>query len=75
MQNEQSHNDNSNQRLAWGLRDAAEACGVSVPYLRKKIASNEIRPTRAGRRVLIADRELRRFLGLSDASANEQAAA
>jgi excisionase family DNA binding protein len=64
------------QRLAWSLSDAAKACGVSVPYLRKIIDKGEIKPTRAGRRVLITDKELKRWLGLSVSGAeNAQTAA
>jgi len=57
------------QKLAWGLNEAAESCGVSVAYLRKIIANGEIRPTKAGRRVLIADSELRRWLSDNGAQA------
>lgn len=68
-----STNLNGNGKLAWGLREAAEACCVSVPYLRKKIESEEIRPLRVGRRILIADSELKRWLGLDSNGDTENA--
>lgn len=58
-------NGNGDGRLAWNLREAAIACGVSVPFLRKTIEKGELATTRAGRRVLIPDYELRRWLGLN----------
>ena len=68
------HNENGNgERYAWGLHEAARACGVSVPFLRKLIRQNEIKPTRAGRRVLISDKELKRYLGLAENSEQETA--
>lgn len=72
-----STNLNGNGKLAWGLREAAEACSVSVPYLRKLIDDKKIRPLRVGKRVLIADSELKRWLGLDSngAANNAQSAA
>lgn len=75
MLNDTTNGNAANQRLAWNLYEAAAACGVSVPYLRKKIANREIQSTRAGRRVLIADNELRRWLGINRTGDGEQAAA
>ena len=68
-------NGNGNGKLAWSLPEAADACSVSVPYLRKKIDSKEITPIRVGRRVLIADAELRRWLGLNGNTEEAQSAA
>lgn len=55
------------EKLAWNLREAAGACGVSVALLRKEIDAGRLSALRAGRRLLIADAELRRWLGLSQA--------
>lgn len=62
-------------RITWNLREAASACGISVAFLRKSIEKGDLRPTRAGRRVLIADSELRRWLGLANDTDNAQSAA
>lgn len=50
------------QKLAWAIDEAAQSTGVSKAYLRKIIAAGELRTTRAGRRVLIRDCDLRAWL-------------
>ncbi len=50
------------EKLAWALDEAAESTGLSKAYFRKIIAAGEIRTTRAGRRVLILDSDLRAWL-------------
>ena len=69
------NHDGNAHRLAWSLREAALSCGVSVAYLRKVIDKGEIKPTRLGRRVLITDFELKRWLGLDNAAENSEEAA
>jgi excisionase family DNA binding protein len=64
MNQPNAENQQRIERLAWTLREAAERVGVSVPFLRKRIYAKEITPTMAGRRVLIADAELKRYFGL-----------
>jgi|KBSSwiStaDraftv2_1062776.scaffolds.fasta_scaffold29312_2 excisionase family DNA binding protein len=50
------------ERLAWAIDEAAQSTGVSKGYLRKIIAAGELKTTRAGRRVLIRDRDLKEWL-------------
>jgi excisionase family DNA binding protein len=50
------------ERLAWPIEEAAQSTGVSKGYLRKIIAAGELKTTRAGRRVLIRDSDLRAWL-------------
>lgn len=50
------------QKLAWAIDEAAESTGLSKGFFRKIIASGELRTTRAGRRVLIRDCDLREWL-------------
>jgi len=57
------------EKLAWALDEAAESTGLSKAYFRKIIAAGEIRTTRAGRRVLILDSDLRAWLDRNRAQA------
>jgi len=50
------------EKLAWAIDEAAQSTGVSKGYLRKIIAAGELKTTRAGRRVLIRDSDLREWL-------------
>ena len=50
------------QKLAWAIAEAALSTGVSQAYLRKIIAAGELRTTRAGRKVLIRDCDLKEWL-------------
>lgn len=50
------------EKLAWAIDEAALSTGVSKAYLRKIIAAGELKTTRAGRRVLIRDCDLREWL-------------
>ena len=49
-------------KLAWPIDEAAAATGLSKGFFRKIIASGELKVTRAGRRVLIRDSDLRAWL-------------
>lgn len=50
------------EKLAWAIDEAAQSTGVSKGYLRKIIAAGELKTTRAGRRVLIRDCDLKEWL-------------
>jgi excisionase family DNA binding protein len=50
------------QKLAWAIGEAAESTGLSKAYFRKIIAAGELKTTRAGRRILIRDSDLREWL-------------
>jgi excisionase family DNA binding protein len=52
------------EKLAWTLNEAAESTGLSKAFFRKIIAAGELRTTRAGKRVLILDSDLRAWLTL-----------
>jgi len=49
-------------RLAWPLVDLAYELGVSVPFLRLEISRGRLKPARLGRRVVVPDDEVRRYL-------------
>jgi excisionase family DNA binding protein len=49
-------------RKTWSLSETAQSLGVSVAFLRKQIREGQLAPTRLGRRVLIKDEELTRYL-------------
>jgi excisionase family DNA binding protein len=49
-------------RLAYSLDEAASLTGLSVSFLRLEIARQRLRPSRAGRRVLISAGELQNYL-------------
>jgi hypothetical protein len=49
-------------RLAWGVGDISTSTGLSPGFLRKQIKTGKLRARRAGRRVLVLDRDLRNYL-------------
>lgn len=49
-------------RLAWSLREAAEALGVSERFLRNEIRRGRLGAIKRGRRVLIRAETLDRYL-------------
>jgi excisionase family DNA binding protein len=50
------------QRLAWGIREAAQLCSVSTSFIRKALDAGELRRTRLGRRVVIKDADLKKWI-------------
>ena len=59
---QQNQKQRKPEKLAWLIEEAAESTGLSKGYFRKIIAAGELRTTRAGRRVLIRDSDLRDWL-------------
>jgi excisionase family DNA binding protein len=51
-----------NSRLAWSLREAAEALGVSERFLRNEIRRGKLGAIKRGRRVLVRAETLDRYL-------------
>ena len=49
-------------RLAISVEDAARRLSVSASFVRLEIARGRIRPARPGRRVLVSDAEIDRYL-------------
>ena len=58
-------------RLAWGVGDISTSTGLSAGFLRKQIKAGKLRARRAGRRVLVLDRDLHRYLDEKE-KANEE---
>lgn len=55
-------NGNSNPKLGWTLVELAHSLGVSVPFLRLEIKRGRLRAARLGRRIVLIDSEVRRYL-------------
>ena len=53
---------NSAQKLTWSLSEAASATGIGESTLRRAAALGKLRVNRVGRRVVIPDESLRRFI-------------
>jgi len=51
-------------RLAWSIAEGASSTGLSIGFVRKEIRSGRLAASRAGRRVLVLDDELKRYLGM-----------
>lgn len=57
-----NRNAGQNERLAISLEDAAWRLSVSPSFLRLEITRGSIRPVRLGRRVLISEAEIDRYV-------------
>jgi hypothetical protein len=49
-------------RLGWTLNDLAHSLSVSVPFLRLEIKRGRLQAAHFGRRVVVLDPEVRRYL-------------
>jgi excisionase family DNA binding protein len=49
-------------RAAWSLREVAELTGLSVSFLRNEAAAERLHACRFGRRVLVRDEDLKKYL-------------
>lgn len=65
-----THKISSGPKLAWTLEELAHSLGVSVPFLRLEIKRGRLRAAHLGRRVVLLDAEVRRYL----AEASDRAA-
>lgn len=50
------------QRIAWGIADIAKSTGLSVAFLRNEVRRKALPIKRFGRRVLVLDDDLKRYL-------------
>ena len=50
-------------KLGWTLDDLAHSLSVSVPFLRLEIKRGRLKAAHLGRRVVVLDSEVRRYLG------------
>jgi excisionase family DNA binding protein len=51
-----------NSKLGWTVEDLAESLSVSVPFLRLEIKRGRLRAAHLGRRVVVLDVEVQRYL-------------
>jgi hypothetical protein len=56
------HDNKNSQKLGWTLYELASSLSVSVPFLRLEIKRRRLRSAHLGRRVVILDAEVRRYL-------------
>jgi excisionase family DNA binding protein len=52
----------SNSKLGWTLEELSESLSVSVPFLRLEIKRGKLRAAHLGRRVVLLDSEVQRYL-------------
>jgi hypothetical protein len=50
------------QRIAWGLGEIAQSTGLSLAFLRNEVRRQALPVKRFGRRVLVLEEDLRRYL-------------
>ncbi len=60
--NHMTNSATSVHRHAFGVREAAQSCGLSERHIRNLIAQNELKAIRSGRRVLITEQALLDYL-------------
>ena len=53
----------TSRRLAWSIAEVASSTGLSIGFVRKEIRAGRLAARRAGRRVLVLDDDLKRYLG------------
>lgn len=58
----------TSDRLAYDLKEMAALLGCSVELVRKEIGRNRLRPSRLGRRIVIARTEALRYLEATQAA-------
>lgn len=52
----------STPKLGWTLAELARSLGVSVPFIRLEVKRGRLRAAHLGRRVVVLDTEVRRYL-------------
>lgn len=64
------HENVTPKRIAWSLAEISKATGLSVGFLRNDVRRGVLRIKKFGRRVLVLDEELSRYLNHSDEDAD-----
>jgi excisionase family DNA binding protein len=60
----------SNEKLGWTFEELARSLSVSVPFLRLEVKRGRLKAAHLGRRVVLLDSDVRRYL----AEASDRAA-
>ena len=55
-------NNHLNSKLGWTIEELARSLSVSVPFLRLEIKRGRLHAAHLGRRVVLLDEEVRRYL-------------
>ena len=55
----------SSPKLGWPLDELARSLGVSLPFIRLEVKRGRLRAAHLGRRVVVLDTEVRRYLALA----------
>ncbi len=55
-------------KLGWTLRELARSLSVSVPFLRLELKRGRLKAAHLGRRVVVLDTEVRRYLTQASAA-------
>jgi excisionase family DNA binding protein len=50
------------QRISWGLTEASVATGISVATLKRAVRAGKLRTSKVGRRTLVLNEDLQRFI-------------
>ena len=50
------------KRLAWALAEVSELTGLSIGFLRNDVRAGRLRVRRFGRRLVVRDEDLQRYL-------------
>jgi excisionase family DNA binding protein len=58
--------NNLKPRLGWTVEELAQSLSVSVPFLRLEIKRGRLRAVHLGRRVVLFDKDVRRYLADAD---------
>ena len=59
-------NNNSAPKLGWTVEELARSLSVSVPFLRLEIKRGRLRAVHLGRRVVLFDKDVQRYLTEAD---------
>ncbi len=58
----------STPKLGWSLDELARSLGVSVPFIRLEVKRGRLKAAHLGRRVVVLDTEVRRYLAQASES-------